>query len=153
VDAISALLIFIGLGISPYVDLVVASFAVIGYLLMSIMVYLVTYVTGIFKISNARIGPTEIRLLAILANTTIFFIGNPIYNLPLFGEISLYTLIVSVVAIAMFIYFLVNTSIQARKLQLLDQKRLERRIEKAQKEAAAKQNNPAEGVEQLVKNQ
>ena len=153
VDAISALLIFIGLGISPYVDLVVASFAVIGYLLMSIMVYLVTYVTGIFKISNARIGPTEIRLLAILANTTIFFIGNPIYNLPLFGEISLYTLIVSVVAIAMFIYFLVNTSIQARKLQLLDQKRLERRIEKAQKEATAKQNNPGEGVEQLVKNQ
>ena len=153
VDAISALLIFIGLGISPYVDLVVACFAVIGYLLMSIMVYLVTYVTGIFKISNARIGPTEIRLLAILANTTIFFIGNPTYNLPLFGEISLYTLIVAVLAIAMFVYFLVNTSIQARKLQLLDQKRLERRIEKAQKETTVKQNNPAEGVEQLVKNQ
>ena len=152
-DAISALLIFIGLGISPYVDLVVACFAVIGYLLMSIMVYLVTYVTGIFKISNARIGPTEIRLLAILANTTIFFIGNPTYNLPLFGEISLYTLIVAVLAIAMFVYFLVNTSIQARKLQLLDQKRLERRIEKAQKETTVKQNNPAEGVEQLVKNQ
>jgi len=153
VDAISTLLIFIGLGLSPYVDLTVACFAGIGYLLLSIMVYLITYVTGIFKISNARIGPTEIRVLAILANTTIFFIGNPIYNLPLFGEVSLYTLIVAILAIAMLIYFLVNTSIQARKLMLLDQKRLERKIEKRQKEAAEKLNAPTEGAEGFVNNQ
>lgn len=153
VDAISTLLIFIGLGLSPYVDLLAACFAGIGYLLLSIMVYLITYVTGIFKISNAKIGPTEIRVLAILANTLIFFIGNPMYNLPLLGEVSLFTLIVAIVALAMFSYFLINTSIQARKLALLDEKRLERKIEKAQKEATAKQNNPADGVEGLVKNQ
>jgi len=49
VDAISVVLIFLGLGISPYVDLLVASLALIGYLLLSIMVYLITYVTGVFK--------------------------------------------------------------------------------------------------------
>jgi len=153
VDAISTLLIFIGLGLSPYVDLTVASFAVIGYFLLSIMVYLITYVTGVFKISNARIGPTEVRVLAILANTTIFFIGNPSFNLPIFGEVSFYTLIVAILSVAMFIYFLVNTSIQARKLMLLDQKRLERKIEKRQKEAAEKLSTSTEVAEGLVKNQ
>lgn len=152
VDAISTLLIFIGLGFSPYVDLMVATFAVIGYLLLSIMVYLITYVTGIFKISNAKIGPTEIRVLAILANTFIFFVGNPLINLPLIGEVSLFTLIVAIVTIAMFSYFLINTSIQARKLALLDEKRLERKIEKAEKEAAEKINQPTDGVEGLVNN-
>jgi phosphatidylglycerophosphate synthase len=135
VDAISTVLIFIGLGISPYVDLTVASMGVIAYLLVSIMVYLITYVTGVFNITNAKIGPTEIRVLAILANTTMLIIGNPKVNLPIFGPTTLYTLFVGFIALLMTLYFLINTSIQARKLKLLDEKRLERKQEK-QKNAA-----------------
>lgn len=135
VDAISTVLIFIGLGISPYVDITVASMGVIAYLLVSIMVYLITYVTGVFNITSAKIGPTEIRLLAILANTTMLIIGNPKVNLPFFGPTTLYTLFVGFIALLMTLYFLINTSIQARKLQLLDEKRLERKQEK-QKNAA-----------------
>jgi len=130
VDAISAVLIFLGLGLSPFVDLTVASMGAIAYLLLSIMVYLVTYVTGVFQITNAKIGPTEIRLLAILANTTILIVGNPSINLPFIGPTTLYTVIVGFLALIMTIYFLVNTSIQARKLQMLDEKRLERKLEK-----------------------
>lgn len=130
VDAISVVLIFIGLGLSPYVDLVVACMGAIAYLLLSIMVYLITYVSGVFTITNAKIGPTEVRLLAILANTTILIVGNPKVNLPFFGATTLYTLIVGFLTLLMIIYFLVNTSIQARKLQLLDEKRLERKLEK-----------------------
>lgn len=139
VDAISAVLIFIGLGLSPYVDLTVASFGVIAYLLLSIMVYLITYVTGTFTITSAKIGPTEIRVLAIILNTAIFFIGNPTFNLPYFGAISFYTLIVGLMTIAMFIYFIVNTSIQARRLALLDEKRLERKLAKQKAEQEEKQ--------------
>jgi len=127
VDAISTVLIFIGLGLSPYVDLTVASFGVIAYLLLSIMVYLITYVTGVFNITNLRLGPTEIRVLAILSNTAIFFIGNPTFNLPTFGPTSLYTLIVGLMAFLMFVYFIINTAVQSRRLALLDEKRLERR--------------------------
>lgn len=127
VDAISTVLIFTGLGISPYVDLTVASFGVIAYLLLSIMVYLITYVTGVFNITNLRLGPTEIRVLAILSNTAIFFIGNPTFSLPYFGATSLYSLIVGIMASLMFVYFMINTGLQARRLALLDQKRLERR--------------------------
>ena len=130
VDAISAVLIFVGLGLSPYVDLVVGCMGAIAYLLMSIMVYLINYVTGIFRISNAKIGPTEVRVLAILSNTIILILGNPKINLPFFGPTTLYTLIVGFLALVMALYFLINTGIQARKLQLLDEKRLERKQEK-----------------------
>ena len=130
IDALSAVLIFLGLGLSPYVNLVVASLAVISYLLVSIMVYLITYVTGVFTITNAMIGPTEIRLLAIIINITIFFSGEVTFNLPWIGETSLYTLVAGALALIMFLYFMINTSIQARKLMLLDEKRLERRLAK-----------------------
>jgi phosphatidylglycerophosphate synthase len=138
VDAISAVLIFIGLGLSPYVDLVVACLGVIAYLLASIMVYLITYVTGVFKITSAKVGPTEIRLLAILANTAMFIIGNPTFQLPLFGATSLYSLIVGFLAGLIGVYFLINTGIQARKLALLDGKRLERKLRKGKEKKTKK---------------
>jgi len=137
VDAISTLLIFMGLGLSPYVDLTVACLGVIAYLLLSIMVYLITYVTGVFNIAYISLGPTEIRVMAILLNTAIFFIGNPTFNLPYFGLTSFYTLFVAVISLLMFVYFMVNTGLQARRLALLDQKRLDRRIAKEQQEQQA----------------
>ena len=133
VDAISILLIFLGLGLSPYVDLQVASLAVISYLLVSIMVYLITYVTGIFNITNAYIGPTEFRVLAIILNTIIFFSGEVTFKLRWVGETSLFTLVTGAVALILFLYFMINTAIQAQKLKLLDEKRLERRLAKERK--------------------
>lgn len=127
VDAFSTVLIFLGLGLSPYVDFTVAALGAIAYLLVSIMVYLITYVTGIFNITNAKIGPTEIRVIAVLLNTAMFIIGNPTFALPIFGQTSLYTLVVSLISLAMVVYFMVNTGIQARRLALLDEKRLERK--------------------------
>lgn len=134
VDAVSTLLIFMGLGLSPYVDLTVACLGIISYLLLSIMVYLITYVTGVFNIANLRLGPTEIRVLAIILNTAIFFIGNPTINLPYFGATSFYTLIVAVMSLLMFVYFMINTGLQARRLARLDEKRLERRQAKENQE-------------------
>jgi phosphatidylglycerophosphate synthase len=136
VDAISAVLIFLGLGISPYVNITVGALGAIAYLLDSIMVYLITYVTGIFQITNAKIGPTEIRLLAILVNTIMFFVGVKTVNLPLFGESSIYSIFIALLALVMTLYFLINTSIQARKLELLDEKRLERRLAREQQAKA-----------------
>ena len=150
VDAISAVLIFIGLGISPYVDLVVACMGVIAYLLVSIMVYLITYVTGVFQITNARIGPTEIRILAILSNTAIFFIGKKVFNLPIFGDTTLYTLIVGVLAVVMVLYFLINTGIQARKLAILDGRRLEERLAKRREEASQAEKTTESNPEALT---
>jgi phosphatidylglycerophosphate synthase len=77
VDAYIGILIFLGLGLSPYVRFDVACLALIAYMLLSVLVYLRTAARGEFVISYGRLGPTEVRLLAILANTLVFFIGNP----------------------------------------------------------------------------
>jgi phosphatidylglycerophosphate synthase len=72
VDAFATAAVGIGLGLSPYVRLEVALFLVLMYLTLSINVYLESAVFGVFKIAYGRIGPTEARLLLILANVVLW---------------------------------------------------------------------------------
>jgi archaetidylinositol phosphate synthase len=118
VDAVSTLLVVFGLGLSPYVRFEIACLALIGYLLMSVFVYIRTCVEGVFKISYGRFGPTEVRLIVIIANTIIYFLGNPTVTLPL-GVLSIYDLIAAIVAIILTVIFLVSTVRQARELAKL----------------------------------
>jgi phosphatidylglycerophosphate synthase len=76
-DAISTLVIFLGLGFSPLMELEIALFLIVGYYLMMILVSLVTISRDVFKISFGGFGPTESRLAMIAANTLVFFLGNP----------------------------------------------------------------------------
>lgn len=76
-DAVSTLIIFLGLGFSPLMDLTIALFLIVGYYLMMILVNLVTIARDVFKISFGGFGPTESRIAMILANTLVFFLGNP----------------------------------------------------------------------------
>ncbi len=75
-------------------------------------------VDGVFKISYTKLGPTDIRVIAILANTVIFSIGNPTVQLPL-GRATIYDLIVAVIAAALTVAFLVSTVQQARHMAVL----------------------------------
>lgn len=49
---------------------------------MSILVYIRTYVNGVFQISYGKFGPTEVRVILILLNTLMFFLGIPQVRLP-----------------------------------------------------------------------
>ena len=71
VDAFSTCAIGIGIGLSPYVDLTLAMALVIGYLTLSINVYLESQVFQVFRLAYGRIGPTESRLILILVNTVL----------------------------------------------------------------------------------
>jgi archaetidylinositol phosphate synthase len=115
VDAVSTLLVVFGLGVSPYVKFEIACLALISYLLMSVLVYIRTYVDGVFKISYGRFGPTEVRLIIIIANTVIYFVGNPVIRLW-FGAISIYDLIAGIVAALLAMIFVLSTIKQAREL-------------------------------------
>jgi phosphatidylglycerophosphate synthase len=77
VDAFSTVVIGLGIGLSPYVDLAIALGLVVVYLALSINVYLESSVFGVFKISYGRIGPTEVRLLLILLNTLLLLFPRP----------------------------------------------------------------------------
>ena len=73
-------IIGVGIGLSPYVRFEFALFALVGYLLLSIHTYIAIFVRGVFKISYGKFGPTETRVLAILINTLIYFVGSPTLN-------------------------------------------------------------------------
>ncbi len=84
-DVFCSLLIMCGLGFSPFVHMEAALFALCGYLLLCIFVFLNHHVNGVHRLSFVKVGPTEMRFALILLNAVMFFGGA----LPLWGVKSL----------------------------------------------------------------
>jgi len=74
-DAFSTLAIGLGLGLSPYMLLAVGLAIVVGYLILSINVYLESQVLGDFRFGYGVVGPTETRLILIGLNTVAVLVG------------------------------------------------------------------------------
>jgi len=118
-DTISIFLICLGVGLSPLMDLRIALFLIISYYALCILTYLVSISRGIFKISFAGIGPTEIRLVVILYNISVWYFKNPeitIVNikLTLFSWFGLMTLI------SFSLGYIICSEIERRKLARID---------------------------------
>lgn len=60
-------------GLSPLMRLDISLFLTIGYLLLNIYAHVGAYTEGIFRLSYAKIGPTEIRILVVIVNTILIF--------------------------------------------------------------------------------
>jgi archaetidylinositol phosphate synthase len=73
VDAIATAAIGLGLGLSPYMLLSIGALIVVGYLILSINVYLESMAFGRFRLGYGLLGPTEIRVVLILLNTALAF--------------------------------------------------------------------------------
>ncbi|HEX9332496.1 MAG TPA: CDP-alcohol phosphatidyltransferase family protein [Anaerolineales bacterium] len=114
-DAFCATVIFLGLGLTPYVSFNIACLTLIAYLLLCVLVFIRTGIADEFKISYSRLGPTEIRVFAILLNTTMYFGGMQIssFMFGIFGQITFtpYDLIVAAIALLLLCFFIV-TAIQ-----------------------------------------
>jgi len=120
VDAFNEVLIVIGLGLSPYVNFSVACLALIGYLLMSVLVYIRTYIHGIFQLSYGKFGPTEVRVILILLNTGMFFFGLPKIDLPL-GLTTIYDIPISIIALILGLLFTIGSIQNAISLAKLEE--------------------------------
>jgi archaetidylinositol phosphate synthase len=113
-DVLTEIIIILGLGLSPYIKFSVASMCCIAYIAMSVLVYVRMNVIGEFKISYGKLGPTEVRVLAILLNTAMFFGGFYTFKVSLgsfVAAISPYDLFVTFITF-LLIYFFAVTSIQ-----------------------------------------
>ncbi len=119
-DAVSQMLVFLGLGLTPYVSFSVACLALIAYLMLSVLVYVRTCVEGEFKISYGKLGPTEIRVLAILLNTVMYFGGVRVLRLPsgALGQLAItpYDFIVAAVAVLLLAFFVVTAVQETKRL-------------------------------------
>jgi phosphatidylglycerophosphate synthase len=120
IDAFSVSVIMLGLGLTPYVSFNVACLTLIAYLLLCVLVFVRTSAVGEFKISYGRLGPTEIRVLAIFLNTVMYFGGvqtsqasrGPLSQII----ISPYDLFLAGLAVLLLSFFLVTAVKETVKL-------------------------------------
>jgi archaetidylinositol phosphate synthase len=113
-DVLTEIIIFLGLGLTPYIKFNVAALCCIAYIAMSVLVYVRMNVMGEFKLSYSKLGPTEIRVLAIMLNAGMYFGGVYTFNITwgsVSSAISPYDLIVSFISL-LIIYFFATTAIK-----------------------------------------
>ena len=86
VDIINEALMFIGLGLSPLMNLPLALLIFILYLAMTLNVSINAHLKGEFKLTYLKLGPTEFRLVAILINTIYYFV-RPLQDFSWSGKL------------------------------------------------------------------
>ncbi len=111
-DSFSAAAIFLGLGLTPYISFDIACLTLIVYLLLCVLVFIRTSVVGEFKISYSMLGPTEIRMVAILLNIAMYFGGVQMYSwrVGTIGRITFtpYDFIIAMVGLLLLSFFIVT---------------------------------------------
>jgi archaetidylinositol phosphate synthase len=73
IDTFGGLFLMGGLAISNIIDWRIALGMFVAFLMLSVQVYLATYTLGTFRLSFAKFGPTEIRILLALGNAALWF--------------------------------------------------------------------------------
>lgn len=112
-DGLATTLIVSGIGLSPYVTLDAALFALAGYLLMSIHAFLAARVLGELRLSYLAFGPTELRFVLIALTLVMYFGGVPD---PVIYSTSGLDLFVGAAGVFMIALFIVQTNSKVRLL-------------------------------------
>ena len=89
VDAINEVMIFVGVGLSGLMHLEIALMALVMYFLITINVSINAHLKKEFKLTYAKMGPTEFRIVMIIVNT-LFALIRPLrdfsHSFILFGH-------------------------------------------------------------------
>ena len=108
VDTFGGFFLMGGLAISGIVDWRIALGMFIAFLMLSVQVYLAAYTVGTFRLSFAKFGPTEIRILLSLGNVALWL--RP--DTPVFGSVYRLFDVGGIVAIAAMVLMLVISTIR-----------------------------------------
>ena len=76
VDALNNMIMMVGVGTTIGVRMDVALFALAGYYLLCMYVFISNHLSGVFQLSFLGFGPTELRICLIGINTGMFFFGK-----------------------------------------------------------------------------
>jgi phosphatidylglycerophosphate synthase len=121
IDGLTVLAICIGAGLSPFINFSTAMLILASYLLLSVFTYINTYLNGEFRITYHKLGPTEFRLIVILINTLFIYYPAGNQNYIFNGvTISIFDAIGIVIAIILFIFYMVNFLIDKNKYAKID---------------------------------
>ena len=118
-DVVSQLLIFLGLGLSPYMRFDMACLALLSYWLAALYTFIRAVATRVFQISYLGIGPTEIRL-GLLAYTLGLILFHPFTVATPIGRLSLIDGFVLVTFCVVFVLFLMAVWSEGQRLGKLE---------------------------------
>ena len=126
VDCVNEGLMFIGAGLSPFLHLEFALLAFAIYLVLTINVSINAHLKGEFRLTYIKLGPTEFRLIIVIANTLLIAIPALTaicHSYTLFGHFITMRILdyVAVVIITiMSLIYIVTTISDARKYAVID---------------------------------
>ena len=129
VDCINEGLMFIGAGLSPFLHLDLALLAYAIYLVLTINVSINAHLKGEFRLTYFKLGPTEFRIIIVVANTLLIAIPAlaAIANThTLFGlTVTMHILdyVAAFIILAMALIYIVTTISDARKYAAIDPKK------------------------------
>ena len=114
VDVITLGIVCIGAGLSSLISLPIAMMTLSLYLALTIFTYINTHLRGDFKLTYAKLGPTEFRLIIIIINTIIIYWDSlreftlPISFLNNSMTLTAFDLLASIVNVLLFIIYIVS---------------------------------------------
>lgn len=112
IDAINEALMFMGTGLSPFMRFDLSCVLLVVYLMLTLNVSINAHLKNEFKLTYAKLGPTELRLICIIANIMLIFVKPMqtfVWEIPLLGStLTMYILDVVglvVLLVLIIIYF------------------------------------------------
>lgn len=124
IDAVAIIIFSLGIGLSGFVKIEIALLLATIYLSMMMHVDLVVHVENKSQNSFGMFGPTEIRILGVLATVVMFFI--PVRYYDVYGHfLTQYDFIVFGLAVIMFFILIVSIIRKGIELHKQDIKRWE----------------------------
>ena len=120
-DIVGITLLLAGLACSGFMTPVIALALLVAYLLVAGEVFLATAVNGVFRMSFASVGPTELRILLAIGTVALF--RDPHVNLGALGSVRLFDLGGLVATAGMGVTLAVAVSRNAMALARLEPRR------------------------------
>lgn len=108
-DVITEFIMFMGAGLSALLRLDIALLVFIAYLMLTLNVTINTHLKGEFRLTYAKLDPTEFRLIMIIVNTLLIYIRplrefSTIWNI---GSCSLTMSGLDIIALGIFALLLI----------------------------------------------
>lgn len=125
VDCINEAFMFIGAGLSPLVDLDLALYVFVLYLFMTINVSINAHLKSEFRLTYAKLGPTEFRLIIVIANTVLILFPRLVtYTLTVGGRAyTTLDLVAIAIIVLLAVIYLATIVADARHYAAVDPKK------------------------------
>lgn len=127
-DAINEALMFMGAGLSPFMRFDLACILLVVYLMLTLNVSMNAHLKGEFRLTYAKLGPTEFRIICIIACLLLIGVKSLrtfSLSIPFFGGVlsmAILDVIGVVILLVLVIIYFVTISQDARYYAKIDPK-------------------------------